>query len=233
MDITQTEIRQLFDVCEKEIEAGITSKDQYTSRIISKLSTVYLTAKLYQQFYPEAQFQTDDIRDFLITFEANKVPIRSIESQAMEIIKEFIIINQNKLAIKQPNGQIPQLVSGGNFIGYRNFTGNTTGKNQEKIEVTIISTIIREHLQHYNIYQWKNILEYLRKKQFVKVYGNNKISEKDHHLSARAITFTFTRDKENDLMRWYGRSNYINYDYPPENNTEYNNDQAIDDIFQD
>ena len=233
MATPREDIEHMFDACEQEIEAGITATDQYTSRIVAKLATIYLTAKLYQQFYPESQFDTDDIREYLITFESGKVPIRSIEALAMDIIKEFIIINQNRLAIKQSNGQIPQLTSGGIFIGYRHFTGQSVGKQEEKVEITIIASIIREHLQRYNIYQWNNFIEYLRSNKFVKVYGNNKVSEKDHHLSARAITFTFTRDKESDLMRWYGSSSHINYGYPPLHKTDYNDDTAIDDIFRD
>jgi hypothetical protein len=226
----RSEITELYDMCEEEIEDGVTDSDQYSSRIIAKLAIIYMTAKLYARFFPEIDINPEEIRDYLITFESGKVPVRSIEAQAMEIIKEFIVINQNKLAVKQLNGQFPQLTSNGDFIGYRNFTGQIVGEKEEKVEVTIMARIIKEELYRHNIYQWRNILAYLRDNRFAKVFGNNKVTEKDNRLSVRAITFTFTRDTETDLMRWYGRSRYEALGIPTHTH-DFNDDKGIDEIF--
>jgi hypothetical protein len=73
--------------------------------------------------------------------------------------------------------------------------------------------------------KYKRLGDYIR--EFNIKNSDNKI---DNRLSVRAITFTFTRDTETDLMRWYGRSRYEALGIPTHTH-DFNYDKGIDEIF--
>jgi hypothetical protein len=228
---TLSQRKALFDACEDELDQLITTRDQYSGRIISKLAIIYMTAKLIEEFFQYSDFSADEIRDHLVEFENGKVPVRSIESQALDIIKTFIIRNQHRMAYKVNKAQLMELVSNGDFIGYKEYISETI------IEVTVISQVIAKELSQHNIYQWSNVLRYLEKKSFVKTYGkNDKVSEKDNYLKVKAITFRFHRDANDELMRWY----FTDRGLSPEDKKElkkapinYEDKEQIDAIFED
>jgi len=195
--IKMKDLKDMFNACEDELDDLIKIRDQYSARIISKHAILYLTAKLIDEFYAFPQFSAEEIRDYLVAYETEKVPTRSVEAEALEIIKTFIIRNQNRLAFKSNKKQIMELADNREFIGYRTFI------DENIVEITIISKVLSEELSKHNITQWANILRHLEKQEFVKKYGkDNKVSEKDNHLRVKAITFRFKRDG-NEMVRWY------------------------------
>jgi putative DNA primase/helicase len=195
---TLSQRKQLFDACEDELDQLITTRDQYSGRIISKLAIIYMTSKLIGEFFNYQQFSANEIRDCLVDFENGKVPVRSIESQALDIIKTFIIRNQHRMAYKSNKAQLMELSSNGDFIGYKQYISDTI------VEVTVLSQVLSKELFQHNISQWSNVLRYLEKQPFIKKYGkDNKVSETDNYLHVKAITFRFQRDTNDELMRWY------------------------------
>jgi len=200
-----SERRMLFDACEDELDQLITVRDQYSGRIMSKLAIIYMTAKLIEDFFKYPGFSATEIRDYLVDFEKGKVPVRSIEVQALEIIKTFIIRNQHRMALKQNKKQMMELSSNGDFIGYREYWSESI------IEVTIISQVLSKELLSHNISQWTNILRYLEKQPFIKTHGKNqKVSETDNYLHVKAITFRFIREENDEMMRWYFNDRGLN-----------------------
>jgi hypothetical protein len=188
---------KLYDACEDELESLVSKRDQYTNRILSKLAVIYMTAKLIEQFDNYPAFSSEQIRDFLVDFEHAKVPVRSIESQALDIIKTFIVRNQHRMSYKANKVQIMELVSNGDFIGYKQYINN------DYIEVTVISQVLSAELMKHNISQWSNVLRYLEKQPFVKTFGKQgKVSETDNLLHVKMITFRFQRG-DDETMRWY------------------------------
>jgi hypothetical protein len=156
-----------------------------------------MTAKLIEQFDNYLAFNSEEIRDFLVDFEHAKVPVRSIESQALDIIKTFIVRNQHRMSYKANKVQIMELVSSGDFIGYKQYINN------DYIEVTVISQVLSAELMKHNISQWSNVLRYLEKQPFVKTFGKQgKVSETDNLLHVKMITFRFQRG-DDETMRWY------------------------------
>ena len=225
-----SERKLLFDACEDELDQLITTRDQYSGRIISKLAIIYMTAKLIEEFFKYPDFSAEEIRDYLVEFENGKVPVRSIESQALDIIKTFIIRNQHRMAYKANKAQLMELVSSGDFIGYKQYISETI------IEVTVISQVIAKELSQHNIYQWSNVLRYLEKKSFVKTYGKDrKVSETDNYLHVKAITFRFQRDANDELMRWYFTDRGLSPEDKKESKTapiNYDDKEQIDAIFE-
>jgi putative DNA primase/helicase len=189
--------RAMFNACEDELDEMITVRDQYTNRIVSKLAVIYMTAQLIEKFYAYASFSSIEIRDYLVTFEHSKVPVRSIESQALDIIKTFIVRNQHRMSYKANKTRMMELISSGDFIGYKQYV------NQDFIEVTMISQVLSNELLKHNITQWSSVLRYLEKQPFVKTYGKSqKASETDNLLHVKTITFRFQRS-DDEIMRWY------------------------------
>lgn len=192
------ELQALFDVCEDELDQLVSAKDQYSGRIVSKLAIIYMTAILIEEFYQYPEFSAVEIRDFLIQFENQKVPVRSIEAQALDIIKTYIIRNQHRMSYKMNRSQPMELASNADFIGYRQFI------NGSIVEVTVISQVLADELRKHNISQWNNILRYLEKLPFVKKHGSRqKVSETDNYLHVKAITFRFQREVNDQMIRWY------------------------------
>ena len=162
---------ELFDTCEDELDQLISTRDQYTNRITSKLAIIYMTAKLIDEFYQFPEFSSDEIRDYLVEFEDSKVPVRSIEAQALAIIKTFIIRNQHKMAYKANPKQLMELTSNSDFIGYKEYF------NDDIVEITVLSKVLSDELMKQNISQWSNILRYLEKQPYVKKYGKKSKSK--------------------------------------------------------
>lgn len=197
--------RALFDACEDELEELISVRDQYTSRIVAKLSIIYMTAKFIEKYYQFPEFSSNEIRDYLVEFENTKVPVRSIEVQALDIIKTFIIRNQHRMAYKSNQAQMMELTSNGDFIGYKQYI------NKDIIEVTVISKVLSDELMRNNITQWSNILRHLEKQPFVKTYGiHHKASETNNYLRVKTITFRFQRDND-EMVRWYFTEEGLNH----------------------
>ncbi|MBE0700913.1 MAG: DUF927 domain-containing protein [Acholeplasmataceae bacterium] len=192
------DLQTLFDTCEDELDHLISVRDQYSGRIVSKLAIIYMTAILVEEFFQYPEFSAAEIRDFLVNFEDQKVPVRSIEAQALDIIKTYIVRNQHRMAFKPNKSQPMELLSGGDFIGYRQFINNSI------VEVTVISQVLANELMLHNISQWRNILKHLEKQPFVKKHGpNDKVSGKDNYLNVKAITFRFQRETSDHMIRWY------------------------------
>lgn len=224
------DIQDLFDACEDELDELISIRDQYTNRITSKLAIIYMTAKLINEFYQFPEFSSDEIRDYLVEFEDSKVPVRSIEAQALDIIKTFIVRNQHRMAYKANPKQLMELTSTGDFIGYKEYF------NDDIVEITVISQVLSEELMKNNISQWSNILRHLEKQPYVKKYGKNqKASETDNYLHVKAITFRFQREND-EMMRWYYSSTGLNRDEKEEAKkceVTFEDSEAIEEIFED
>ena len=227
--LKSSERKALFDSCEDELDQLIAVRDQYSGRIISKLAIIYMTAKLIEEFFQYTEFSAIEIRDYLVEFENSKVPVRSIESQALDIIKTFIIRNQHRMAYKSNKAQLMELASVGDFIGYKQYISDTI------IEVTVISQVLAKELLQHNISQWTNILRHLEKQPYVKTYGNGKASETDNYLHVKAITFRFHRDASDELMRWYFTDRGLSSDDKKELKTasiNFEDKKQIDAIFE-
>lgn len=221
---------ELFNQCEDEIDAMISQRDQYTNRITSKLAVLYMTAKLIQDFFQFPEFSADEIKNYLVKFEDSKVPVRSIEVQALDIIKTFIIRNQHRLAYKKNPKDLMELTSLGEFLGYKEYF------NDNIVEITVISQVLSAELMKHGIYQWPNILRYLEKQPYIKKYGkSNKASETNNYLHVKAITFRFQREND-EMMRWYYNSTGLNSTDKEEAkkfDTVFDDSSEIEQIFED
>ncbi len=222
--------QDLFDACEDELEQLISVTDQYTPRIISKLAIIYMTAKLIEEYYRYPEFSAMEIRDYLVEFENSKVPIRSIEAQALDIIKTFIIRSQHRMAYKANPKQLMELTTFGDFIGYKEYVSNNI------VEITVISQVLSAELMRHNISQWTNILRHLEKQPYVKTHGKNrKASETDNYLRVKAITFRFERE-DDDMMRWYYSSTGMEREIettPKVSKVSYDDAEVVEGIFED
>lgn len=195
-----SELEAIFDACEDELDSLITMRDAYSNRIISKLAIFYSTAKLIEEFFAFPGYSAEEVRDFLVSLEQGQAGSRSIEVKALELIKEYIITEQNHLAAKHSNGNHMEIANG-RYIGYREFF-------KDRVAVTVMSTEIKNMLERNGIYQWSQVLQYLQTLPFVKKYGlKNRVSEKDNILGVRTITMHFSYPKE-VLFRRYNPSDY-------------------------
>jgi hypothetical protein len=183
------ELQTIYDNCESELDSLIASRDAYSNRIISKLAVFYATAKMIEEFYSFEGFSAFEIRDFLVSLEQKTAGERSVETKALELIKEYIITEQNHLAAKHSNGKHIEIARG-RYIGYREFF-------KDRIAVTVMSSEIKLMLEKNGIYQWTQVLTYLETLPFVKKYGkSNRVSEKNNILGVRTITFHFSYPEE-------------------------------------
>lgn len=194
------ELEVIYDDCENELDTLITRRDAYSNRIISKLAIFYTTAKLIEEFYAFPEFSSLEVRDFLVELEQGLAGSRSIEIRALELIKEYIITEQNHFAAKHSNGNHMDIANG-RYIGYREFF-------KDRVAVTVMSTEIRTMLEKNGIHQWSQVLRYLESLPYVKKFGiTNRVSEKDNVFKVRTITFHFNYPEE-VLFRRYNPSDY-------------------------
>jgi hypothetical protein len=139
---------------------------------------------LIEEFYSFEGFSALEIRDFLVSLEQKTAGERSIETKALDLIKEYIITEQNHLAAKHSNGKHIEIARG-RYIGYREFF-------RDRVAVTVMSSEIKLMLEKNGIYQWQQVLSHLETLPFVKKFGkSNRVSEKNNILGVRTITFHF------------------------------------------
>lgn len=227
LQLSLKEKHDLYSQCEDEIDSLVTQRDQYTGRIISKLAILYMTAKLVESFFSYKLYDSKEVRDYLVSYENDKVPVRSIEAQALEVIKNYIITNQHLFAMKHNKDQMVELATNRTFIGYKQF------HDQNEVEFVVMSSNLKNELSKNGFHQWSNILRHLESLPFVKKYGKgNKVSETDNYIHVKAITFMFQRS-EQDILKWYyqKKSPYVNGNVPV-SDFKVDDSEAIEAIFK-
>lgn len=222
------EVVALFESYEQKIDELLTERDQYTPRIVSKLAIIATTAALVEQIFSYPHFKADEIVDMLVYLERLTVVGRSIEHQALDVIKEFIVQHQFTLP-RKVNLQGTERVEGSyarDFHGYLNFKNSTT------LEVTLLSRVVRDVLEKHGIQQWNTVLKRWKSLPFIKKYGqDSRVSETDNILKVKAITFIFNKD-DASLIQWDDRSKQI-LQRAPIANISYHDEEKIEEIFND
>ena len=191
------EVVALYESYEQQIDERLTSRDQYTPRIVSKLAIIATTAAMIEQIFSYEHFKANEIVDMLVQLEKQTAVGRSLEHTALDIVKEFIVERQFTLPRKVKLQGVERI--DGNHA--RDFLGYLSFKSTSVIEITLLSRVVRELLEKHGIQQWNTVLKRWKAMPFIKKYGQDShVSETDNLLKVKAITFIFHKDEDSLLQ---------------------------------
>lgn len=229
--IPKARVLEIYDQCEQMFEAGIVQRDQYTPRLISKYSIIATTATLIERTFEYEKFSSKEIIQALIDLENVQSKARSLEEQAYEIVKEYVVKNQyslpKKVMLQGNHSEIVETRISRDFDGYIKYV------SEDRLEVTILSKVVRRMLEREGITQWSTVLKRWRSNPNIKKYGEDShVSEKDNQLQVKAITFYFNRS-EHSLIQWdYQKPPTFDTSQTPRSQVSYDDSKVIDAIFE-
>ncbi|WP_176239059.1 DUF927 domain-containing protein [Mariniplasma anaerobium] len=189
----KADLEQFYEKCKEEVLNKLVLKDNLTSRISSKLTILYMTAKLGQELLKYNELDPDEILEYLISKDQKEVKQRHIGEKALEVIKEFITESHRHFE-KLDKHSITHQVASGLLYGHFRYIG-------EKVVVTIPTAKVEGVLKSNYIYDTRVIYKYWHDKGVIQKQ-KDRYSISDSRLKLRTIKFEFTKDEET-LIPWY------------------------------
>lgn len=185
--MTDEDIKALYDTSKQEVMDKLIKKDSLTSRIASKIAIVYMTAKLVNSLLQLTDVNPEEVLNYLIDKDQSEVDERHIGEKAFEVIKHFIIENHRHFE-KLDEHSIQMIPSQGAHIGHVRYIG-------ERIHITIPTAKVEDILRKAFIYDTRVLYSYWHDKGFIQKQGN-RYSISDTRLKVRTIKFIFSIDDE-------------------------------------
>lgn len=185
--MTEEELKELYDASKSEVLSRLTKQDSLTSRIASKITVVYMTAKLTQKILNLNDVNPDEVLDYLVGKDQIEIDQRHIGEKAFEVIKNFLIENHRHFD-KLDHHSVTFIPSQGAHIGHVRYY-------PEKVQITIPTVKVEEVLRKSLIFDTRVIYAYWYERGFIHKQ-DDRYSISDSRLKVRTIKFNFSIDDE-------------------------------------
>jgi len=219
---TEEELQALYDACKVYVLSKLTVKDSLTSRIASKLSIVYMTAKLVKELLQYELLDSEEVLNYMVSKDQAEVQQRHIGEKALEAIKVFITENHRHFEKLDEHSVLHMSASGALYGHFRYL--------HDKLLVTIPTSRVEDTLRSNYIFDTRVIYAYWHSHNIIQK-REDRYSISDTRLKVRTIKFEFSWDDET-LIPWYSSPITDEHQQPAEPpRFELNYDTNIDYIF--
>jgi len=217
-----SQIREMFEKSKSIIEKRMKLKDNLSNRILNKLAILYLTAMLIKDILGYTDFNLDLMADMIVNLDQSTVEGRHPAEKALTAIVLYVIEHHQHFN-KSNSMKGSQTLAKGKTIGDMKFKGS-------KLFLTIPTEKVKEILEDNRIYEHKPIFKYWREHGLVITEEENRTSVKDARFQTRVIKFVFKKGVDL-FFPWEALPEPSGE--PPTSNINFDDQAAIDAIFED
>lgn len=138
-----------LDETRAEILERLTMRDEFSDRLANKYAVIIFTAELVKECF-NLDLSIDAIKQFIIAFDKENMPTRSLKTRAIDYIQQKVIAQQATFNIDS------QL-----FIG--NSCSGSIKRKQDYLEVAVIKTVLEAWLNEGKFSSHQVVLKELKK----------------------------------------------------------------------
>ena len=185
--LTEEDIKKLYIMSKDEVLTKLVKKDSLTSRLASKITIVYMTAKLVWSLLGFNEVNPDEVLKYFVDKDQVEIDQRHIGEKAIEVIKNFLVENHRHFD-KFDHHSVVMIPSQGAQYGHVRYTS-------DRIMITIPTAKVEEVLRKSYIYDTRVIYTYWYDRGLIHKQGD-RYSISDSRLKVRTIKFIFSFDDE-------------------------------------